>query len=160
MPKKLCCQFDRRVSEGSTSATPCSTSSSPLDDPEPPATCSSSSSSPSSWYGSYLGLVHELRPIERTTSPLQMGHVRRRVVNHGVLFMPVSLEFCRKRREENSHAVGVEFMAARKPHYPTHAIDIFLQADDTLYLSSHVLPPFPRDGSSFVARTAGTGVRL
>ena len=25
--------------------------------------------------------------IERTTSPLQMGQVRRRVVNHGVLYL-------------------------------------------------------------------------
>lgn len=99
MPKKLCCQFDRRVSEGSTSATPCSTSSSLLDDPEPSATCSSSSSSPSSWYGSYLGLAHELRPIERTTSPLQIGHVRRRVVNHGVLYL-VSLIFSRGRKKK------------------------------------------------------------
>jgi len=43
------------------------------------------SSSESSWYASYLGLEGEPRARERTTSPLQMGHVRRRVVSHGVL---------------------------------------------------------------------------
>jgi hypothetical protein len=44
------------------------------------------SSSLSSWYGSYRGLDGEPRARERTTSPLQIGQVRRRVVNHGVLY--------------------------------------------------------------------------
>lgn len=43
------------------------------------------SSSLSSWYGSYLGFDGEPRARDRTTSPLHIGHVRRRVVNHGVL---------------------------------------------------------------------------
>lgn len=50
--------------------------------PDPDASVSSSLSS---WYGSYLGLEGEPRAMDRTTSPLQMGHVRRLVVNHGVL---------------------------------------------------------------------------
>lgn len=55
-----------------------------LPDPEASGSASSSSSL-SSWYASYLGLDGEPRARERTTSPLQMGHVRRRVVNQGVL---------------------------------------------------------------------------
>ena len=43
------------------------------------------SSSLSSWYGAYRGFDGEPRARDRTTSPLHIGHVRRRVVNHGVL---------------------------------------------------------------------------
>lgn len=63
---------------------PCSTSKSFVEDwlPEP-----SSSSSLSSVYASYRGEVNAPpRLRERTTSPLQIGQVRRRVVSQGVLF--------------------------------------------------------------------------
>lgn len=43
------------------------------------------SSSLSSRYGSYRGLDGDPRARDRTTSPLQIGHVRRRVVSQGVL---------------------------------------------------------------------------
>jgi hypothetical protein len=46
--------------------------------------CTSSSLS-SSRYGSYRGLDGAPRARDRTTSPLQIGHVRRRVVSQGVL---------------------------------------------------------------------------
>ena len=45
-------------------------------------------SSGSSWYGRWAGetvVAEEACAIERTTSPLQIGHVRRRVVSQGVL---------------------------------------------------------------------------
>lgn len=58
------------------------------------AACSWTSSEPatsSSWYVTCWGEV-ELEPAdlasERTTSPLQIGHVRRRVVSQGVLLRP------------------------------------------------------------------------
>lgn len=35
--------------------------------------------------GSGESVVGSARAIDRTTSPLQIGHVRRRVVSHGVL---------------------------------------------------------------------------
>ncbi len=82
-------------------ATPCSTSSS-----LPPglegldaegesfdllAACSCTSSfAPSSWYGMYLGDEDPealALSSDLTTSPLQIGQVRRRVVSHGVLFL-------------------------------------------------------------------------
>lgn len=47
-------------------------------------------SSGSSWYGRWAGetaVAEEACAIERTTSPLQIGHVRRRVVSQGVLDM-------------------------------------------------------------------------
>lgn len=53
-----------------------------LFDPDPDASVSSSLSS---WYGSYLGLEGEPRARDLTTSPLQMGQVRRLVVSQGVL---------------------------------------------------------------------------
>jgi len=56
----------------------------PAPDPDPDADASTSSSL-SSRYGSYLGLEGEPLARDRTTSPLQIGHVLRLVVSHGVL---------------------------------------------------------------------------
>lgn len=54
--------------------------------------------------------------MERTTSPLQIGHVRRRVVSHGVLLMGISLYHIKRlaprfkltciRREIRGHKVS------------------------------------------------------
>ena len=64
---------------------PCSTSSSRSPEALPDPEASKTSSSLSSRYGSYLGFEGDPRARERTTSPLQMGQVRRLVVSHGVL---------------------------------------------------------------------------
>lgn len=85
----------RRVARGlvlaSAFAMPCSRSTflSLSAEPDPEASASSSSSSSSSSlssrYGSYRGPFPLPRCSDRTTSPLQMGHVRRRVVSQGVM---------------------------------------------------------------------------
>lgn len=52
------------------------------------AACTCTSSSTLSWYGAWAEdvlLLDDGLFIERTTSPLQIGHVRRRVVSQGVL---------------------------------------------------------------------------
>ena len=41
----------------------------------------------------------------------------------------------------DSHALGVKLVTARKTHNPTDAVDILLQAHDTLDLSPHILLP-------------------
>jgi hypothetical protein len=46
--------------------------------------------------GSWMPVVGSARAIERTTSPLHIGQVRRRVVSHGVLPSYVSTEFQEK----------------------------------------------------------------
>lgn len=77
------------VSLASERTIPCSKSECLSAEPEPDASASASSSvsssSLSSRYASYRGPFPLPRASDRTTSPLQMGHVRRRVVSQGVL---------------------------------------------------------------------------
>ena len=80
------------------------------------------------------------RASDRTTSPLQIGHVRRRVVSHGVLGF-VSCNSGVVRVDKNLHAVDVELVAAGQTHNPAYAIDIFLKTYHALYLPTHVLFP-------------------
>ena len=84
------CLREREVGE----SMPCSTSESSAPSLRSPADRGDTSeddawfrksSSLSSRYGSYRGLEGMPLDSERTTSPLQMGQVRRRVVSHGVL---------------------------------------------------------------------------
>ena len=74
-------------------------------------------SSTLSWYGAWTGDVIVLEDgllIERTTSPLQIGHVRRRVVSQGVLAisqyanrqMNIRRFLTCTRRETHGHTVG------------------------------------------------------
>ena len=75
----------RPVSGTGRMRSPRSASSSASEELGPRGVGVSISSSLSSLYGSYLGLEGEPRASDLTTSPLQMGHVRRLVVSHGVL---------------------------------------------------------------------------
>lgn len=82
----------RPLSGADAAALPCSTSvflagESDLNmgSPDPEASPPSSSSLSSSRYGSYRGLDEDPRAKDLTTSPLQIGHVRRLVVSQGVL---------------------------------------------------------------------------
>lgn len=92
------------------------------------------------------------RARERTTSPLQMGHVRRRVVSQGVLQSQlVSIRRGQNTGVRNLHALRVEFVTTRETHHPAHAVDVFLQTDDTLSLLAAVSPtPFRQTSCAFL----------
>jgi hypothetical protein len=97
------------------------------------------------WFGDGLlsGPEEVPRARDRTTSLLQMRHVRRRAVSHGVLrlvSMPFSemVSLC----AGDVHALRAELVPAGKAHDPASAVDILLQTDNTLHLPTHVLPPF------------------
>ena len=62
---------------------------------------------------------------ERTTSPLQMGQVRRRVVSQGVLRRHVSEKIEGIGKRDGLHALGVELVAARETHNAALAVDVF-----------------------------------
>jgi hypothetical protein len=66
----------------------------------------------------------QLRLRERTTSPLQMGHVRRRVTSQGVLL--TSDWKCRKLGGGYLHAIRMELVTTREAHDLTYSVDVFL----------------------------------
>jgi len=67
----------------------------------------------------------ECAASERTTSPLQMGQVRRRVVSQGVLRKFISDWIEKAGNGDNLHALGVELMAAWETHDSALAVDVF-----------------------------------
>lgn len=64
--------------------------------------------------------------MERTTSPLQMGHVRRRVVSQGVLERLISIKALTKSEGKHSHALRMELVTTGEAHDPTLSIYILL----------------------------------
>jgi hypothetical protein len=94
----------------------------------------------------------EPRARERTTSPLQIGQVRRRVVSQGVLENGWVSRAGGNGKEGmaggcDSHALGVKFVTAGETHDSADAIDVFFQADDTFPLFAAVSsPPFREAG--------------
>lgn len=80
------------------------------------------------------------RPRERTTSPLHMGQVRRRVVSQGVLQdIYVSTGTLHSTGIGYSHAVSMEFMPTGQTHNPALTVDILLETDNAFDLSACVL---------------------
>lgn len=91
-------------------------------------------------------LSSRLRSVrERTTSPLQIGHVRRRLVSHGVLIQDkkVSIEskfLLSSPSGIDLHALHMIFVTAWETHYFALTIHILLQAYCTFDLSVMIFP--------------------
>lgn len=81
--------------------------------------------------------------MERTTSPLQIGQVRRRVVSHGVLERKLAKCYLDNHMIVSCHlhAIHMELMATWQAHDPTFAIDVLLKTNNTLHLPSSILSP-------------------
>lgn len=75
-----------------------------------------------------------------------MGHVRRRVVNQGVLNIGLVSQLGKVEYKSRgySHALNVELVTTRQAHDLADTVDIFLQANDTLDLPAHILLPLTR----------------
>lgn len=113
------------------------------------AACScTSTSSSSSLYGSCRwcgGDAAEDEPPERardrTTSPLQIGQVRRLVVSHGVLrkrCVSMISDGMSDQQWRNLHALCMELVAAWQTHDSTDTVDILLQTDNALSLFASI----------------------
>ena len=75
--------------------------------------------------------------IDLTTSPLQMGHVLRRVVSQGVLHR-ISTYTRQYIMRLHLHALCVEFMPAWQAHDTTMSINVFFEAHDAFDLSAMI----------------------
>lgn len=71
---------------------------------------------------------------ERTTSPLHIGHVRRRVVSQGVLRSKRSDQIHRESWGSCLHALRVEFMTTRQSHNLALPINILFQTNHAFNL--------------------------